>query len=320
MIDIKNVSRTYSDVHALSGINYSIEKGSIVGVVGRNGAGKTTLLKILSGMLTPSDGTVLLNGTDIHKAGQAYKFSVGSCSGHVGGLYMMMSVIDNLKFFASMYHVPKKIAENRAEELLKYFDLQEKRKASIGSLSTGMKLKLKLAIAVIHTPNILILDESTSGMDYEAVQKTLDMIRFLNKECKITVLFTTHKINEIDAVANELIILDGGKIISSGRINQYYTDYKNMACIKAIVNESDKDIIKQSLANAPTVNLYGLEPGKEDKTLTMKVYTVINKSNVNEIIHDLIPGIEIKGIWTEDLDLDSMVKMITERSQNNEQH
>lgn len=314
MIRLDNVTRTFSDIKALSHIDLFISQGDIIGVVGKNGAGKTTLLKMIAGNLKPSEGSVLVNEKDIYIKGQKYKYNVGFSSGNTSGLYMKMSVWDNITFFASMFRVPRKVAQNRAEELLKYFDLYEKRHSTISSLSTGMKLKLKLAIAVIHTPSILILDEATSGMDYEAVQRTMNLIRFLNGVCGTTVLFTTHKISEIDSIANKLIILDSGQVISQGAIEQYYSDYQKMVCIKAVADKKDEECIIAALSQRKDVKLFEVEPGKEDSSLNIKIYTVIDRRDVYELIKSYIPNVELSAIWSEDLDLESMIKIICKRN------
>lgn len=310
MIHLNNVTRTFSNLKAISQVDLVISQGDIIGVVGKNGAGKTTLLKMIAGNLQPSEGSILVNGEDIFIRGQKYKYNVGFSSGNTSGLYMKMSVWDNITFFASMFRVPRKVARNRAAELLRYFDLYEKRDSSIGSLSTGMKLKLKLAIAVIHTPTILILDEATSGMDYEAVQKTMELIRFLNKNCGTTVLFTTHKISEIDSIANKIIILDSGHVISKGLIEQYYSDYRSMVCIKAVANKKDEEYIVTALSQRKDIKLFEVEPGKEDHLLNIKIYTVINQRDIYELIRGYIPNVEVSAIWSEDLDLESMIKII----------
>ncbi len=316
MIALNNVTRNFSDLKAISDINISVTKGDIVGVVGKNGAGKTTLLRLIAGNLEPTEGTVSVDGYNIYQERQKYKYITSFVTGSTSGLYLKMSVWDNITFFASMYRIPRKIANTRAEALLKYFDLFEKRSSPISSLSTGMKLKLKLAIAVISTPKLLILDEATSGMDYEAVQKTIDLIRFLNKTCGTTVLFTTHKINEIDSIANKLIILDSGKIISKGEISQYYSDYRKMICIKVVVNKEDESSIRASLEQGKDkgIKLFEIESGKEDNLINIKIYTEMHKLDVHEVIKEFLPNLELSAIWSEDLDLESMIKIICKRS------
>lgn len=314
MILLNNVTRNFNDIRAVSKISTSIAKGDIVGIVGKNGAGKTTLLRLIVGNLQPSYGTITFDGYNIYEERQKYKYIVSFASGDTGGLYLKMSVWDNITFFASMYRIPKDIVKVRAEALLKYFDLYEQKNSSISSLSMGMKLKLKLAIAVIQTPQLLVLDEITSGMDYIAARKTMELIQFLNKTCGTTVLLTTHKINEINSVATKLIVLDSGEVISEGKIEQYYLEYRDLICIKMIANKKDKEYIATLLNLRKDVKLFEIESGREEGLIYIKVYTIMCKQGTYETIRNLLPTVELRTAWSEDLDLESIIKLICKRS------
>lgn len=217
-IELHNVSKSFNKrgrkIHALDDISLKIKQGEFLGLLGPNGAGKTTLTKILSTLLLPTSGEAYINDIPITEDKKIRKI-ISTAFGESGGrsLYYRLSIEDNLRFYATLAGVQKKEAQNRIAALLKYFDLEEKRKTLVMKLSTGMKAKVVLIRSLIPLPQVLLLDEPTLGFDAISSEKAKNLLTDFNKEFGITILLTSHNFSEIDALTRRIILIDQGKMV-----------------------------------------------------------------------------------------------------------
>jgi len=216
MIEIENLTKSFGKTKALAGLSLKIGDSDIYGFVGQNGAGKTTTMRIISGLIPADSGSVIINGLD---AGREVK-KVRSIIGYVPdffGVYDNLKVIEYIEFFASAYNIIGREAERACLNLLEELGLSDKTDFFVDDLSRGQKQRLGLARALIHNPDILVLDEPTSGMDPKARIETRNLLKRLNSQGK-TIIISSHILHEISELVTGLAIIEQGKVVMSGSI------------------------------------------------------------------------------------------------------
>jgi ABC-2 type transport system ATP-binding protein len=210
IIEVSDLTKFYRDFHAVNHISFEVKRGEIFGFLGPNGAGKTTTIKMLTGLIQPTEGTATIQGKDIRTHIVEIKKTIGVVT-EDSNLYDELSVFDNLRFVGQLYGVPRWDREKRIGELLKRFDLESKRKAKFATLSKGMKRKVTIIAALIHSPQVVFLDEPTTGLDVLSAR----VLRALIKELKalgVTIFLTTHYIEEAEQLCDRVAILVNGTI------------------------------------------------------------------------------------------------------------
>jgi ABC-2 type transport system ATP-binding protein len=207
------LTRYHGDLLAVDHVSFEVQQGEIFGYLGPNGAGKTTTIKMLTGLLRPTEGTAQVNGYDIRHDLHGIKRSIGVVP-EVSNVYHELTAWDNLIFAAKLYNVPRGETEIRAKELLEEFDLYERRHSKVGSFSRGMKRRLTVAMALVHRPRILFLDEPTTALDARSAIFVRDLIRRLRDE-SITIFLTTHYIEEADQLCDRVAIINEGRIVAN---------------------------------------------------------------------------------------------------------
>ena len=221
MIEIKNVSKQFKEktkknniILADDNINLKVPNGSIVGVLGPNGAGKTTLLRIIAGILTPTNGTILYDDVDISSSALKIKNEIAYLSGNTK-LYNSITGRELLKMFADIYGVEKEVSEKRIEEIINRLDLSSFIDKRIGVLSTGQTQRINIARCLVHKPKYYILDEATSGLDIISSQVILDFIKE-EKKNGASIIYSTHYMEEAENICDYVVLINNGKVISSG--------------------------------------------------------------------------------------------------------
>ena len=215
IIEVKNLTKKFGDFTAVNNISFTVGRGRIFGFLGPNGAGKTTSIKMLTTLLKPSSGQVLLDGNDpaIDQTGVRRTFGIVFQD---PSLDDELTALENMEFHGVLYKVPQDLRKQRIEELLKIVELWDRRKDLVKQFSGGMKRRLEIARGLLHHPRILFLDEPTVGLDPQTRNHIWSYIQSLNQKEKITVFFTTHYMEEADRVADEVIIIDHGQIAAQG--------------------------------------------------------------------------------------------------------
>jgi len=211
-ITVNNLSKKYGTLEALKGISFEVQSGEIFGFLGPNEAGKTTTVNILTGILRPNDGSATILGHDVTKDSYQAKERIGVVH-EVSNVYPEYSAYNNLMFSAVLYSVPRKIARERVDYLLDIFFLRDKKYAKARKISQGMKRKLAIAMALIHQPQVLFLDEPTTGVDIATVFTIREIIKELNSR-GVTIFLTTHNINEASIICHRVAIINKGEIIA----------------------------------------------------------------------------------------------------------
>ncbi len=215
-IQVENITQTYGEQHALKNVSFSIEKGEIVGFLGPNGAGKSTMMKILTTFLPASEGVAIVNGFEVNKDDISVKKSVGYLPEH-NPLYLDMYVREYLLFNSGIYNISK----TEVEKVIEKTGLMPEANKKIGQLSKGYRQRVGLANALLHDPEVLILDEPTTGLDPNQLIEIRQLIKSVGKEK--TVLLSTHIMQEVEAICDRVIIINKGEIVLDKKLK----DLKN---------------------------------------------------------------------------------------------
>lgn len=214
IIETNNITKKYGDFIAVNSVNLKVPNNSVYGILGPNGAGKTTLISMLCTILRPSEGSATVNGYDVVKNSREVRASIGIVF-QSRALDDILTGREHLDMHASLYGVPSEIRKKRIDEVLDLIDLGEKADEYTKTYSGGMKRRLEIGRGLVHHPKILFLDEPTLGLDPQTREKIWEYITRLNQEEDITVLMTTHYMEEADQLCDEVAIINQGKIIKS---------------------------------------------------------------------------------------------------------
>lgn len=213
-IEVNNLTKVYrspgSGVLAVDHINFAVRPGEVFGFLGPNGAGKTTTQRMLTTLLEPTDGHIVIFGHDLARDAYPVKRQMGLVP-EESNVYTELTAWDNLMFTAQLYRVPRNERAERAQELLEAFGLWEKREVKVENFSKGMRRRLSIAMAIIHRPMLLFLDEPTPGLDVQSARAIRDLIRQLNAE-GTTIFLTTHQIEEANQLCDRVAIINHGRI------------------------------------------------------------------------------------------------------------
>jgi len=215
MIRVENLVKTFGDFTAVRGISFDVQQGEIFAFLGPNGAGKTTTIKMLTTLLKPTSGTIELDGLDPMQKQKEARQRFGIVF-QDPSLDNEQTAYENMELHGVLYHVPRKVRAERIENLLKLFELWERRDDYVKQFSGGMKRRLEIARGFLHTPKILFLDEPTLGLDPQSRNQLWTHVKRLNETEKTTVFLTTHYMDEADRVAHRIAIVDHGQLIAQG--------------------------------------------------------------------------------------------------------
>lgn len=219
--------REYEIVQALSQISFVIPDGEMVGYIGPNGAGKSSTIKILSGILTPEEGNVTINGRTPWKQRKEHVREIGVVFGQRTQLWWDVPVIDSFYLLKDIYSVPEKLFQANLEELIELMNLSEIVRTPARQLSLGQRMRCEIAASLLHSPKTLFLDEPTIGLDAVSKLAVREFIRKLNETKKITVILTTHDMQDIEALAKRIILIGRGKILSDGSLSELKQQFPN---------------------------------------------------------------------------------------------
>lgn len=218
ILKCENLTKKIKNKVIVENVSFSINKGDIVGFLGPNGAGKTTIIKLILGLIKITEGKVFINGFDIEKDFVKAIEKVGAIVENPD-LYMYLSGYDNLKITANNY---KNISKERINEVIKIVGLENRIKDKVSTYSLGMRQRLGIAEAIINSPEILILDEPTNGLDVEGIIEIRNLIKDLSNH-GIAILISSHNLSEIDNLCNRIIAIKNGKIVEDSTIEKFYS-------------------------------------------------------------------------------------------------
>ncbi len=248
--NFKGGSENSTDVEALKGITFSIERGEIFGLLGPNGAGKSTTIKILSTMLLPTSGKVEISGFDVYKDERQIREKINFIFGGERSLYFRLSAQDNLFYFADLYKIPRKKQLELVPSLLELVGLGDVANRRVETFSKGMKQRLQIARALLNDPEIIFLDEPSIGLDPVGALELRNIIKDLAKKGK-TILLTTHYMAEAEELCDRIAIINHGEIVTCGTIEEIATllsdDEKSEILKEKLNREKTKDVTLEDI-------------------------------------------------------------------------
>ena len=288
-------NRKYIIKKALDDVSFTINDGDIVGYLGPNGAGKSTTIKIMCGILTPTSGECTINGMIPWKDRANYVKDIGVVFGQRSQLWWDVPVIDSFYLLKDIYKIPDDVFADQLKILTEKLDLQEIINYPLRQLSLGQKMKCELAGSLLHKPKILFLDEPTIGLDATSKLKVRDFIKNINKEFGITVILTTHDMNDIEALTNKIIIIGKGKLLYNGSFDAIKHKYKNHRIVEVE--------FEQEYDNVDIPKFQHIK--KEGKVFTFK--TDDNDFKLADFVVDLSKKYKVVDVQVEPIGLEEII-------------
>lgn len=293
--------REWQDKIAVSDISFDIKKGEIVGYIGPNGAGKSTTIKMLTGILTPSDGTIKIMGFHPQDDRIKYTKNIGVVFGQRSNLEYHIPLKDSYNIFRAIYDIPKDEFNKRLLYLTEFMGITQLMSVPVRKLSLGERMRAELVAAFLHKPKIVFLDEPTIGLDIVAKHKIRDFLKEINKKEKVTIILTTHDMGDIEELADRIILIDLGKKMYDGTLSDFKNKYSNWKSIKIVFNKSARNLIK-------FLDKSGFEHFIENgNKISIKVPSDIN---IQDFLKSLIDNVEILDLSIEDPMLEKVVKEV----------
>jgi ABC-2 type transport system ATP-binding protein len=250
-IEVKNLTKIYGEQKAIDNVTFTVNKGEIVGFLGPNGAGKSTTMKIITGYLQPDEGEAIVSGIAVKKQPLQAKATIGYLP-EANPLYYDQYVREYLGFIADVHGVPAKIKKERIEGVIQTVGLSLESNKKIGQLSKGYKQRVGLAAALIHDPEVLILDEPTTGLDPNQIVEIREVIKTLGQNK--TVLFSSHILQEVEAICDRVIIINRGKLVANDKLSNLRQQVSNNNLLRVTFKEPLEPAWLQRLSSVQTVN------------------------------------------------------------------
>ncbi|KRB54329.1 gliding motility-associated ABC transporter ATP-binding subunit GldA [Flavobacterium sp. Root186] len=295
-IEVNSISKSYGEQKALNEISFKIEKGEIVGFLGPNGAGKSTLMKILTTYLLADSGSALVNSHDVMTNAKAVQQSIGYLPEH-NPLYLDLYVREYLAFNADVYKVPK----SRIEEVIQLTGLTSESHKKISQLSKGYRQRVGLANALLHNPDVLILDEPTTGLDPNQLMEIRNVIKNIGKDK--TIFLSTHIMQEVEAICDRVIIIDKGQIVADNKLDHLVAANKE----QVIEVEFDYKVEEQLLARLENISSY-----KNTHDMTWEL-TFVTEKDMRPAIFDFATenGLKTLQLNQKNKNLEAVFREIT---------
>jgi ABC-2 type transport system ATP-binding protein len=307
MIEVENLTKRFGDFTAVDHVSFQVKKGQIFGFLGPNGAGKTTTIRMLCTLLRPTEGSATVAGFDILRQPDKVREHIGLVAEKII-LYDQLTAAENLTLFGRLNNLPEKEIKQGIEKWLNRLHMEQWRKNQVGTFSTGMKQRINIARALLHHPDVLVLDEPTLGLDPQTTRAIHEFILELSQE-EMTVLLTTHDMNEADSLSNEIAIIDQAKIVAIDTPRN----------LKRVVSNGDTavmDIEVANLSEAMLSNLKRMEPvisAVETEPYSLRIHTKGENTAAAIVGSIAAEGGQIRAINTVEPNLEDVFLHFTGR-------
>ena len=287
--------REYQIINSLDDINFSIKEGEIVGYIGPNGAGKSTTIKIMCGILVPTSGECIVNGFVPWKDRKKYVKNIGVVFGQRSGLWWDVPPIDSFELLKDIYEIPQKEYEEKLKELKEYLNLEDILNIPTRQLSLGQRMRCEIASALLHSPKILFLDEPTIGLDASSKLALRKCIKQINEKTNVTIILTTHDMQDIEALTERIILIGKGKILYDGSLNEIKNKYNESKKVNIKFKYTDKKI------NLPNANI--VEQTEESASIILKR----NDESIADVLDKLTSQVEVVDMNIEEMTTDDII-------------
>lgn len=330
MIEVKNVSKSFVspkkypglkgaikglfssekvEKKAVDDISFSIGEGEIVGYIGSNGAGKSTTIKMMTGILTPTEGTCLVNGVNPSKNRKENAQNIGVVFGQRTQLWWDLPLSESFTILKEIYNVSDADYAERMEFLNRVLELPEFFDRPVRTLSLGQRMRADLGAALLHNPRVLYLDEPTIGLDLVVKENIREAIKEINEKYKTTVILTTHDIGDIEELCNRIIIIDEGKKIYDGSLQDLKDLYGTRRKVSMEIRQYDK-VKNLDLSERLGVAKEDYEMEYDPEKYILSVRFDKNKIQVPQILSAVMNDMDVKDVQIEETQLEDIVKQI----------
>lgn len=306
ILSMKDVVKKYDQLVAVDNVSLEVKEGEIFGLLGPNGAGKTTIINMIIGLTKINSGEVKIFGLDMKKNEKEIKKNIGIVPQEIA-VFEDLTAEENVTYFGKLYGVKRKIIKKEVEEALNFVGLWDKRKIFPKKFSGGMKRRLNIACGIVHKPKLIIMDEPTVGIDAQSRNLILESVKELNKK-GATVIYTSHYMEEVEAICSDIVIMDHGRIMARGSREE----------LKALIKAEDRVVIAvEEVKNSITKKIEKLS-SVIDCTEKNNEITVVSEKNSGKLgkIIDLISneGIKIMSVEVDKPTLEKVFLTLTGRS------
>ena len=294
------VARKHDIIKAVDDVNFSLERGELVGYIGANGAGKSTTIKMLTGILVPTSGHIDVMGVTPYRHRKENTRRIGVVFGQRTQLWWDLPVIDSFELLKHIYEIPQNLYKQNLEFFSELLQLQSFLSTPVRRLSLGQRMRCDLTAALLHNPEILYLDEPTIGLDVVAKEQVRQFLREVNAERQVTVILTTHDLNDVEKVCQRLIIIDSGKIIYDGGIDALKKRYGKTRMLIVDLAQTYSDI-----------QLEGVDLTRRDGN---RVWLAFDRDTISasEVIAQLTARYEIQDLTISEPEIEEIVRRIYE--------
>lgn len=328
MIEVKNVSKEFKKiikepglkgsvkslfhkkqeiVKAVDDISFTVEKGEILGFIGPNGAGKSTAIKMLTGILTPTSGEIMINGQIPYKNRKKYVKEIGVVFGQRTQLWWDLPLTETFTVLKEIYQIEDAAFKNRMDFLNQVLELEPFIKSPVRTLSLGQRMRADIAASMIHNPKVLFLDEPTIGLDVVVKDNIRKAITEINQNEKTTIILTTHDISDIELLCKRIVMIDKGKKVYDGALDKMKEKYGKMREIH-INLKSTEDMNKLAFAEKFDLLEDDLEVKLEGKKATVKFNS--SKAQVSDMLSYILATITVKDIAVSEADIEEIIRRL----------
>lgn len=307
MLELINLTKQYGDFTAVNNITLKVEDGEVFGLLGPNGAGKSTTVSMISTVKSPTSGEIKVDNISLNKKPIDAKKVMGIVPQDIA-LYESLSTKDNLEFFGSLYGLSRTEIKKRALEVLEIIELKDKKDQPVCEFSGGMKRRVNIGVALMNNPKLLILDEPTVGIDPQSRNHILETVKRLNEERGMTVIYTSHYMEEVEFLCKRIAIVDHGKLIALGTKEELKEKLK--ACDTLTIGYSEAN--KKSLEAIKTIEGIKKVNIEKDQLTILVTPEAKNVIDIMDKIRNL--GIQITSFKYDEVNLESIFLQITGKS------
>ena len=274
IIEVKHLTKYFGDLKAVNDLSFTVQEGQVYGFLGQNGAGKSTTIRMLLTLIKPTSGNIEIFGLDLQKHRKEILRQVGAIIERPD-LYKYLTALENLRIFAAMSGI--KISEKKLMDQLAMVGLEQRAHSKVKTYSQGMKQRLGIAIALVHDPKLIILDEPTNGLDPQGIADIRNLILMLSRDMHKTLLISSHLLSEMELIADSMLIIDKGKKLVEGKVNELFDPAETIVELKTTDDSETYNKLLQS-------SFKGFVQGKRNDCVLMKLH----RNKVPEVMKELV--------------------------------
>ncbi len=274
IIEVKHLTKSFRDLKAVNDLSFTVQEGQVYGFLGQNGAGKSTTIRMMLTLIKPTSGTIEIFGLDLQKHRKEILRQVGAIIERPD-LYKYLTALENLRIFAAMSGI--QISEKKLMDQLAMVGLEQRAHSKVKTYSQGMKQRLGIAIALVHDPKLIILDEPTNGLDPQGIADIRNLILMLSRDMHKTLLISSHLLSEMELIADSMLIIDKGKKLVEGKVNELFDPAETIVELKTTDDSETYNKLLQS-------SFKGFVQGKRNDCVLMKLH----RNRVPEVMKELV--------------------------------